>query len=382
MEFEAVIGLEIHVEMKTISKMFSSAPVTFGDDPNTQVMPLDIAFPGTMPVVNKQAVINAIRVSNALHMQIDHELWFDRKNYFYSDLPKGFQITQQARPIGSNGYLTIEIDGLSKKIEIERLHMEEDTCKQLHSWDCSLLDYNRAGIPLVEIVSRPDMRSGEEAMKYAEKAENLIPSDPAPLMIKYIANLNTDFNKSESFHNIANDMLSKSGSIIIDDDKYKALLATFFLNYMKDRDVDFKRVFANTKKVRPDDIKNIMRYENTKRTRYFVTHQELSNAMKKTASDMLAESSNNLDVSGQMNQSTWSKLEDYRNNYLFKSISIAILDPSQAPKAAEVTKKYHDALEMKWESAFKKDGVNGSKDQVRNYRSEAEVVLNTLKSIR
>ena len=174
MEFEAVIGLEIHVEMKTISKMFSSAPVTFGDDPNTQVMPLDIAFPGTMPVVNKQAVINAIRVSNALHMQIDHELWFDRKNYFYSDLPKGFQITQQARPIGSNGYLTIEIDGLSKKIEIERLHMEEDTCKQLHSWDCSLLDYNRAGIPLVEIVSRPDMRSGEEAMKYAEKIRSIV----------------------------------------------------------------------------------------------------------------------------------------------------------------------------------------------------------------
>ena len=174
MEFEAVIGLEIHVEMKTISKMFSSAPVTFGDDPNTQVMPLDIAFPGTMPVVNKQAVINAIRVSNALHMSIDHELWFDRKNYFYSDLPKGFQITQQARPIGSNGYLTIEIDGKEKKIEIERLHMEEDTCKQLHSWDCSLLDYNRAGIPLVEIVSRPDMRSGEEAMKYAEKIRSIV----------------------------------------------------------------------------------------------------------------------------------------------------------------------------------------------------------------
>ena len=174
MEFEAVIGLEIHGEMKTISKMFSSAPVTFGDDPNTQVMPLDIAFPGTMPVVNKQAVINAIRVSNALHMDIDHELWFDRKNYFYSDLPKGFQITQQARPIGSNGYLTIEIDGKEKKIEIERLHMEEDTCKQLHSWDCSLLDYNRAGIPLVEIVSRPDMRSGEEAMKYAEKIRSIV----------------------------------------------------------------------------------------------------------------------------------------------------------------------------------------------------------------
>ena len=254
---------------------------------------------------------------------------------------------------------------------------------QLTEAESSTLGKNKEFVDAVEAaIHCIQSNDYETAMKYAEKAENLIPSDPAPLMIKYIANLNTDFNKSESFHNIANDMLSKSGSIIIDDDKYKALLATFFLNYMKDRDVDFKRVFANTKKVRPDDIKNIMRYENTKRTRYFVTHQELSNAMKKTASDMLAESLNNLDVSGQMNQSTWSKLEDYRNNYLFKSISIAILDPSQAPKAAEVTKKYYDALEMKWESAFKKDGVNGSKDQVRNYRSEAEVVLNTLKSIR
>ena len=174
MPFEAVIGLEIHVEMKTKSKMFSSAPVSFGADPNTKTVPLDFAFPGTMPVVNKQAVINAIRVSNALHMSIDHELWFDRKNYFYSDLPKGYQITQQARPIGSLGYLDIETSNGNKHIRIERLHMEEDTCKQLHSWDCSLLDYNRAGIPLIEIVSMPDMRSGEEAMKYVEKIRSIV----------------------------------------------------------------------------------------------------------------------------------------------------------------------------------------------------------------
>ena len=174
MNFEAVIGLEIHVEMKTKSKMFSSAPVTFGDLPNTQTVPLDLAFPGTMPVVNKQAVINAIRVCHALHMTIDHELWFDRKNYFYSDLPKGYQITQQQRPIGSNGYLEINTSKGIKKVRIERLHMEEDTCKQLHSWDCTLLDYNRAGIPLVEIVSLPDMHTGEEAMKYAEKIRSIV----------------------------------------------------------------------------------------------------------------------------------------------------------------------------------------------------------------
>lgn len=160
--------------MKTKSKMFSTAPVTFGEEPNTQTVPLDFAFPGTMPVVNKQAVINAIRVCNALHMTIDNELWFDRKNYFYSDLPKGYQITQQDRPIGSNGYLEIETSLGPKKIRIERLHMEEDTCKQLHSWDCSLLDYNRAGIPLIEIVSCPDIRTGEEAAKYVEKIRSIV----------------------------------------------------------------------------------------------------------------------------------------------------------------------------------------------------------------
>lgn len=174
MNFEAVIGIEIHVEMKTKSKMFSSAPVLFGAEPNTLVRPLDIAFPGTMPLVNKQAVINAIRVSNALHMSIDNELWFDRKNYFYSDLPKGFQITQDKRPIGRDGYVEIKTKNGIKRIEVERLHMEEDTCKQLHMSNYSLLDYNRAGTPLVEIVSRPNIRSGEEAMKYVEQIKSIV----------------------------------------------------------------------------------------------------------------------------------------------------------------------------------------------------------------
>ena len=174
MEFEAVIGLEIHVEMKTKSKMFSSGPVSYGEDPNTKVNIVDMGFPGVMPVVNKQAVINAIRVSHALHMSIDDVVMFERKNYFYSDLPKGYQITQQFRPIGSNGYLLINTSLGERKIGIERLHMEEDTCKQLHSWDFSLLDYNRAGIPLIEIVSRPDIRTGEEAAKYVEKIRSIV----------------------------------------------------------------------------------------------------------------------------------------------------------------------------------------------------------------
>lgn len=175
MNFEAIIGLEIHVEMKTKSKMFSAAPNGFSNNPNTQVALLDMAYPGTMPIPNKQAVINAIRVCNALHMDIDHLIRFDRKNYYYADLPKGFQITQQFHPIGSNGYLDVEgEDGEIKRIEIERLHMEEDTCKQFHFVDYSLLDYNRAGVPLVEIVSRPDLRNGTEAMHYIEQIRNIV----------------------------------------------------------------------------------------------------------------------------------------------------------------------------------------------------------------
>ena len=169
MNFEAVIGLEIHVEMKTKSKMFSASPNSFSREPNTSVTPFDMAYPGTMPRVNKQAVINAIRVA------IDPLVRFDRKNYFYSDLPKGFQITQQFHPIGRDGYLDIEgKDGQKKRIRIERIHMEEDTCKQLHFADYSLLDYNRAGVPLVEIVSMPDMRNGTEAMHYVEAIRNIV----------------------------------------------------------------------------------------------------------------------------------------------------------------------------------------------------------------
>jgi aspartyl-tRNA(Asn)/glutamyl-tRNA(Gln) amidotransferase subunit B len=174
MNFEAVVGLEIHVQMKTKSKMFSSSPNSFSHEPNTEITPFDMAYPGTMPVVNKQAVINAIRLANALHMEIDHTIVFDRKNYFYSDLPKGFQITQQFHPIGKNGYVDIETNLGKRQIRIERIHMEEDTCKQEHFMDYSLLDYNRAGVPLVEIVSLPDIRSGTEAMKYVEAIRNIV----------------------------------------------------------------------------------------------------------------------------------------------------------------------------------------------------------------
>lgn len=174
MDFEKVIGLEVHCELKTNTKMFSAAGVTFGKDANTMVNEVDIAMLGTLPVVNKKAVEFAIRVCHALHMEIDELLCFDRKNYFYSDLPKGFQITQNRRPLGRNGYLEIEINHEKIKIDIEQLHLEEDTAKQLHYDDYSLIDYNRAGIPLIEIVTSPHIHSGAQAAAYLEKLRQIL----------------------------------------------------------------------------------------------------------------------------------------------------------------------------------------------------------------
>jgi aspartyl-tRNA(Asn)/glutamyl-tRNA(Gln) amidotransferase subunit B len=174
MEYEPVIGIEIHVELKTKSKMFSSAPCTFGESPNAETVPFDLAFPGTMPVVNKEAVAFGIKVSTALNMEVAHTLYFDRKNYFYPDLPKGFQITQQFHPIGRNGYVEIEVGGKTLRIGVEQAHLEEDTAKQIHLNDVSLLNFNRCGTPLIEIVSLPEMHSGEEAMKYVEAIREIV----------------------------------------------------------------------------------------------------------------------------------------------------------------------------------------------------------------
>ena len=174
MEFETVVGIEIHCELKTNSKMFSGARNEFGLSPNTSVSKIDMAFPGIMPRVNKRAVQYAIMACTALNLSIDRYVAFDRKNYFYSDLPKGFQITQDKHPIGRNGYLEIEVDGNKKRIGIERLHMEEDTAKQLHFKSFTLINYNRCGVPLIEIVSKPEMHSGKEAAAYVEKLRQIL----------------------------------------------------------------------------------------------------------------------------------------------------------------------------------------------------------------
>lgn len=174
MNYETIIGIEIHCELNTNTKMFSAAPVRFKEAPNSCTNEIDLGMPGTLPCLNIHAVELALRACMGTHCEIDPLVKFDRKNYYYSDLPKGFQITQQFHPIGKNGYLNIQTKDGMKKIRLNRIHMEEDTAKQFHTSSGSLVDFNRAGTPLIEIVSEPDMRSGEEAAAYVEELKNML----------------------------------------------------------------------------------------------------------------------------------------------------------------------------------------------------------------
>jgi aspartyl-tRNA(Asn)/glutamyl-tRNA(Gln) amidotransferase subunit B len=174
--YDPAIGLEVHVELNTATKMFCGCPAVFGGEPNTQVCPTCLGLPGAMPVVNGKAVESAIRIGLALNCDIAGWCRFARKNYFYPDMPKNFQTSQYDEPIAFDGWMDVDLDGETFRVEIERAHMEEDTGKSLHMGgatgrihgaDYSLVDYNRAGIPLIEIVTRPIMGAGERAPEIA-----------------------------------------------------------------------------------------------------------------------------------------------------------------------------------------------------------------------
>ncbi|MBO8158731.1 Asp-tRNA(Asn)/Glu-tRNA(Gln) amidotransferase subunit GatB [Thermosyntropha sp.] len=178
-DFEVVIGLEVHVELKTKTKIFCSCSTEFGAEPNTQVCPVCSGFPGMLPVLNRKVVEYAIRAGLALNCEIAEFCKFDRKNYFYPDLPKAYQISQYDLPICKNGYVEIEVNGEKKRIGIIRAHMEEDAGKLVHqgtitSTPFSLVDLNRSGVPLLEIVSAPDLRSAQEARAYMEKLRSIL----------------------------------------------------------------------------------------------------------------------------------------------------------------------------------------------------------------
>ncbi len=170
MEFEPVIGLEIHVQMDTKTKLFCSCPVEFGAEPNSNVCPVCLGLPGSLPVINKRAVEFAIRAGLALNCQINMRSVFARKNYFYPDLPKGYQISQYEEPIAVNGWL--EVGG--KRVRIRRLHIEEDAGKNIHEGSKTYVDLNRAGTPLMEIVTEPDIDSPQMAREFLEKLRNIM----------------------------------------------------------------------------------------------------------------------------------------------------------------------------------------------------------------
>lgn len=178
--YEVVIGLEVHVELKTKTKIFCSCPNEFGLEPNTNVCPICLGLPGSLPLLNAKVLEYAVKAGIAVNCDILKYSEFDRKNYFYPDLPKAYQISQFHYPICKNGYLDIEVDGETKRIGITQIHMEEDAGKLVHQGssitdsDTSLADYNRGGVPLIEIVSEPDMRSAEEARIYLEKLKSYI----------------------------------------------------------------------------------------------------------------------------------------------------------------------------------------------------------------
>ncbi|HET6724890.1 MAG TPA: Asp-tRNA(Asn)/Glu-tRNA(Gln) amidotransferase subunit GatB [Gammaproteobacteria bacterium] len=176
MEWETVIGLEIHTQLATRSKIFSGASTEYGAPPNTQANLVDLGYPGVLPVLNREAVRMAVKFGLAIGATIAERSIFARKNYFYPDLPKGYQISQYELPVVAGGKLTIEVDGVNKTINLTRAHLEEDAGKSLHEAfaDKTGIDLNRAGTPLLEIVSEPEMRSAKEAVAYMKKLHSLV----------------------------------------------------------------------------------------------------------------------------------------------------------------------------------------------------------------
>lgn len=175
-DFEAVIGLEVHAQLLTDSKAFAPVASQYGEAPNTQVTPLCLGHPGTLPLVNENLVRYIIKMGLATNCSIAPKSIFARKNYFYPDLPKGYQISQYETPICANGYIDIEVEGYTKRIGITRIHMEEDAGKSIHDQDPynTLVDLNRAGTPLIEIVSEPDIRTPQEAYAYLSKIKQIV----------------------------------------------------------------------------------------------------------------------------------------------------------------------------------------------------------------
>ena len=175
-KYQVVIGLEVHTQLLTQSKLFCGDSAAFSTDPNTHISPITLAHPGTLPKMNAKAIEYAIKLGLALHCEIEQHNYFARKNYFYPDLPKGYQVSQHTTPICKNGFVPIKVDDVERNIRLNRIHMEEDAGKSLHDVDenYTSIDLNRAGVPLLEIVSEPDMHSSNEAFAYITELRKMV----------------------------------------------------------------------------------------------------------------------------------------------------------------------------------------------------------------
>lgn len=175
-QYEIVVGLEVHAQLQTASKLFCGDSTAFGAEPNTHVSPITLGHPGTLPKMNSKAVSYAVKMGLACHCEIERYNYFARKNYFYPDLPKGYQVSQHTTPVCKGGYVKIKTTAGEKKVRLNRIHMEEDAGKSIHDADeaNTCVDYNRAGTPLIEIVTEPDLRSGDEALAYLSEVRKLV----------------------------------------------------------------------------------------------------------------------------------------------------------------------------------------------------------------
>jgi aspartyl-tRNA(Asn)/glutamyl-tRNA(Gln) amidotransferase subunit B len=175
-KYEAVIGLEVHAQLATKSKLFCGDSIEFGAEPNTHISAITLGHPGTLPKTNKKAVEYAIKMGLACNCKIEHDNYFARKNYFYPDLPKGYQISQHTTPICKGGHITIKTNEGARDIKLNRIHLEEDAGKSIHDIDedYTCVDYNRAGTPLIEIVTEPELHTAEEAYQYITEVRRLV----------------------------------------------------------------------------------------------------------------------------------------------------------------------------------------------------------------
>lgn len=173
-KYQSFIGLEVHIHLLTKTKVFCGCRSVFGDEPNTNVCPVCMGYPGVLPALNIEAMRMGCMVAKSLNCRIPEQTWFERKQYFYPDMPKNYQISQFASPLGQEGFIDVEGKGISKRVRIKECHLEEDAGKMIHTGTVSLLDYNRAGVSLLEIVTEPDMETGEEAERFIQQLRRLV----------------------------------------------------------------------------------------------------------------------------------------------------------------------------------------------------------------